>query len=610
MTADTTATQSLDLAALARSYQSGALKPSALIDAVFARIAARGDDAVWIHLLPKAAVLAAAQELEARKHAGDDLPLYGVPFAVKDNIDVAGLPTTAACPSFSHIAQDTAPVVAKLMAAGALLIGKTNLDQFATGLVGTRSPYGAPSCVFDADYISGGSSSGSAVAVAAGLVSFALGSDTAGSGRVPAAFNNIVGWKPTRGLLSSRGLVPACRTLDCISVFALTCDDASAVGQIVSGYDGADPYSRDGSQRALPSAFHFGVPAHSDLTFFGDTAAAALFDQAIATLESCGGRRVEIDFAPFREAAALLYDGPWVAERLAAIGPFLAEHPKALLPGTESIISAASDLKASDAFLAFYRLQELKRQTESTWRSIDVLAVPTAATIFKKSAVEADPLGLNSKLGYYTNFANLLDLAAVAVPAGFRSNGLPFGISLLAPAFTDDALCELAGRFHAARGGELGAMGTRLPSAAAHIHLAVVGAHLQGQPLNHQLTSRGAYLVTTTRTSTDYKLYALSGTMPPKPGLVRDPGFVGPGIELEVWAMNAAAFGTFVDAVPSPLAIGTAVLASGQQVKCFVCEPAALLGAEDITKYGGWRAYLARKDETSQRRDAAITTEK
>ncbi len=599
------ALQSLDLASLAAAYAAGAT-PVQIVREVYARIRARGEDHVWITLRPEEDVLAEAAALAARRSGGEALPLYGVPFAVKDNLDVAGLPTTAACPAFAYTPAADAEVVRRLRAAGALVIGKTNLDQFATGLVGVRSPYGAPSSVFHKNYISGGSSSGSAVAVAAGLVSFALGTDTAGSGRVPAAFNNLVGWKPTKGLLSTRGLVPACRSLDCVSVFSLTCADSAAIAGVVSAFDVADPYSRLASSAApFPAAFRFGVPRSSQLEFFGDREAARLFAESVARLRALGGTPVEIDFAPFRETAELLYSGPWVAERLAAITPFAQEHPEALHPVTAGIITAASRFSAVDTFRAFYRLEELRRATAPIWERIDVLLLPTTPTIYTHAELGAEPVLLNTRLGTYTNFVNLLDLCGVAVPAGFRADGLPLGVTLLAPAFADASVLALGARLHAALGGKLGGTETPMPPHVPtgpacgmppqSIHLAVVGAHLTGQPLNRQLTSRGATLVRSTRTAVDYRLYALANTTPPKPGLVREPGFAGPGIAVEVWSLASAAFGEFTAEVPAPLAIGNLVLADGTSVKGFVCEPSALEGATEITSHGGWRAYLEAK---------------
>lgn len=605
---------SLDLSSLAAAYASGA-SPLSIIREVYARIAARGDDHVWISLRAMEDVLAEAAALERRRSAGESLPLYGVPFAVKDNLDAAGLPTTAACPAFSYKPADDAEVVRRLRAAGALVIGKTNLDQFATGLVGVRSPYGAPSCVFDDDAISGGSSSGSGVAVAAGLVSFALGTDTAGSGRVPAAFNNIVGWKPTKGLLSTRGLVPACRSLDCVSVFALTCADAAAVAAVVSAFDAADPYSREAPGCApgeFPRTFRFGMPRAAQLEFFGDHEAARLYDESVGRLRALGGTPVEIDFAPFSETAALLYAGPWVAERLAAITPFADEHPEALHPVTAAIIGGARRFSAVDTFRALYKLEELRRAASAAWKDIDVLLLPTTPTIYTHAELANEPVLLNTRLGTYTNFVNLLDMSALAVPAGFRGDGLPLGVTLMAPAFADAALLALGARLHAKLGGKLGGTETLLASVggtdgatghgehgrpeSAHgsVLLAVVGAHLSGQPLNRQLTSRGASLQFTTRTAADYRLYALANTTPPKPGLVRSPGFDGPGIEVEVWRLNTTAFGEFTAEVPFPLAIGNLVLADGLNVKGFVCEPAALdFAAREITEFGGWRSFLA-----------------
>ena len=515
------------------------------------------------------------------------LPLSGLTFAIKDNIDLAGVPTTAACPAYAYSPTKSAPVVQRLIDAGAVPVGKTNMDQFATGLVGARSPYGACSCVFDERYISGGSSSGSAVAVASGQVNFALGTDTAGSGRVPAAFNNLVGLKPTRGLLSTSGVVPACRSIDCVTILTRTCAEAARVVEVAQGFDPTDPYSRvpGPGQGAAPwaaGAFRFGVPAADQLQFFGDGEAAALYWRAVAGLESSGGTKVEIDFAHFRAAADLLYSGPWVAERLAAIGPFLAKHADDMNPVVRDIIAGARRFSAVDAFNAEYKLRELRRATEAEWARIDVLVLPTTGTIYTHEAVAADPVRLNTNLGYYTNFVNLLDLAAVAIPAGFRPNGLPFGISIVGPAFTDRGLLALASRY----------LGEPVrASAPGCIAVAVLGAHLSGQPLNWQLTDRGARLLKTCRTAPEYRFYALDGAIP-KPGLIRDNAFAGPGIEVEVWAVPEDQFGSFVAAVPPPLGIGNAVLDSGETVKCFICEPYAVANAIEITEFGGWRKYL------------------
>ncbi|MQX36348.1 allophanate hydrolase [Roseospira navarrensis] len=569
-----------------------AASPVAAVRAAFARIRAYQavDPAVWVALVPEHEALAAAEALEAAGPEGK--PLYGVPFAVKDNIDTAGLPTTAACPVYAYLPNEDAPVVARLKAAGAILIGRTNMDQFATGLVGTRSPHGAPRCVFDRDYVSGGSSSGSAVAVAAGLVAFALGTDTAGSGRVPAAFNNLVGIKPSKGLLSTRGVVPACASLDCVTVFAHDVADADRVRRVAEGFDPADPWSRVAAPVPLPPHPRMGVLAPADRDVKGDHAAAALYDAAIDRARALGWEIVAFDYRPFQAAAALLYAGPWVAEREAAVGDFIRAHEDACDPTVAGIILGGGGRSARDAFDGLHRLAALKRETEAQWAAMDAMLLPTAPTQYRVAEVEADPVALNANLGLYTNFVNLLDLAAVAVPAGFREgNGLPFGVTLIGPAFSDGALAALGDALHRTVAPDLapfeGADGT--------VHLAVVGAHLTGQPLNHQLTGRGAALLRTTRTAPDYRLYALAGTTPAKPGLVRSPGVDGPGLEVEVWALSRAAFGAFTEEVPPPLAIGSVTLADGSRVKGFVCEPAGLEGAEEITHHGGWRAWRVTK---------------
>jgi len=454
----------LEIASLRRAFLSGAISAAQLLDRVLARVARSDDPAIWISLSSGSAVRARARELDDEAAADSSivarLPLFGIPFAVKDNIDVAGMPTTAGCPAFAYTPAETAPVVARLQAAGAVLVGKTNLDQFATGLVGTRSPYGVPRNPFDARFIPGGSSSGSAVAVATGLVSFALGTDTAGSGRIPAAFNNLVGLKPTRGLLSARGVVPACRSLDCVSVFALTARDASAVFDVAAFFDPDDPLARAPDAtvaRHFGPHFRFGVPRRHDLEFFGDQAAPALFDRAIRILEKAGGSRMELGFAPFRDAGRLLYEGPWVAERLHATEALLSANPDAVLPVTREIIEGARNYSALDAYRAQYELAALRRAADHEFRSVDVLLLPTAGTIYESAAVAAEPKRLNTNLGRYTSFVNLLDLAAIALPAGFTESGLPFGISLIARAYRDCALLDLGTRFQEIAGLPLGA---------------------------------------------------------------------------------------------------------------------------------------------------------
>lgn len=598
----------MDIASLKVAYDKGTKIPSAVVAAIYEEIESAGKLPVWISLVERADSLKRARALESDA-AARALPLYGIPFAVKDNFDVAGMTTTASCPAFAHEATETATVIKRLLDAGAILIGKTNMDQFATGLVGTRSPYGVCSCVFNERYISGGSSSGSAVAVARGLVSFALGTDTAGSGRVPAAFNQLVGLKPTRGWLSTHGLLPACRTLDCVSIFAETCADASSIFSIARGYDAADPYSRNPApgQEAAPwsadSSFRFGVPSTPE--FFGDEEAARCYGIAVGKLAELGGVPVQFDYAPFRQAAELLYKGPWVAERVAAIREFLAGDPYTLDPTVKGILHRAQKLTAVDAFEGEYALKSLAAECSSAWNGLDFLLLPTAPTQYTIAEVQADPVALNSNLGYYTNFVNLLDLAAVAVPAGFKASGLPFGVSLIGSAFNDDGLLFLADRLHRNLAITLGGASRQLAATpplsrpvvpAGCIPVAVVGAHLTGQPLNWQLTQRNARLIASTRTTGDYRLYVLANTTPPKPGLVYSPGFGGNGIEVEVWAMPEETVGSFLNAIPPPLGLGTVRLTDGSAVKGFICESSGLEDASEITHLGGWRKYLASKN--------------
>ena len=589
----------LSISALRTLYASGKAKPSDVIAEVYDRIGSEPAQPVWISLVPRETALARARELESDPAAAK-LLLYGIPFAIKDNIDLAGSPTTAGCPAYSYAPERNATVVERLLSAGAIPIGKTNLDQFATGLVGARSPYGACSSVFDTRYISGGSSSGSAVAVAKELVSFSLGTDTAGSGRIPAAFNNLVGLKPSRGLLSATGVVPACRSLDCVSIFATNCSDAQTVWRVAKGFDASDPYSRlpgpgDDAAPWATGSFRFGVPGRDQLEFFGDEDFEELFHAAVARLEQLGGTKVEIDFSIFRTVADLLYSGPWVAERLGAIQPFFEAHADEMNQVVRGIIEGARRYSAVDAFAAEYRLRTLRRASEREWERMDVLVVPSAPTIYTHEELAADPVRLNTNLGYYTNFVNLLDQAAVATPGGFRSDGLPFGITFIGPAFADEALLALADRFHRAHSDVSGPVVDLGACPPGCIAVAVVGAHLSGQPLNWQLTQRRARLLKTTKTLPCYRFYALPGTEPPKPGLVREEGFQGSGIEVEVWAVPEDEFGSFVAGVPAPLGIGNATLQDGDTVKCFICEPYAIAGATEITHFGGWRAFLAKQ---------------
>ncbi|WP_181448466.1 allophanate hydrolase [Paraburkholderia phytofirmans] len=615
----------LKVRSLLAAYAAKRLTPMEVVTSALARIAEIDRPEVWILHVPTADVQARAHALEALYEEQGDavferMPLFGVPFAVKDNIDVAGLPTTAACEPFSYTPDTSAFAVQRLIDAGAILIGKTNLDQFATGLVGTRSPYGAVRHTEFPQRVSGGSSSGSAVAVAAGCVAFSLGTDTAGSGRVPAGFNGLVGLKPSLGLVSKRGVVPACRTLDTISVFAHDVDDAWRVFNEIACFDPLDGYSRKvPSLGLLHDAPRIGVPDR--LEFFGDTAATQAFFAALDTLAThLHLDPTPIDFQPLKQVSALLYDGPWVAERRAALGAFFESHHEAVDPVVATVIGKADRYSAADAFNGQYALADLKRHAEQLFEAIDILIVPTTPTHPLIADVQANPVELNSQLGYYTNFVNLLDLCALAVPCQRRHDGLPAGVTLIAPSGADRRLAELGARIQAlfasapeARSGsesEMAAVaepanrtGTAatvntiepLPFQEPTVTLAVVGAHLRGQPLNWQLQEAGARFVVATQTTPAYMLYALAGTQPPKPGLVRVASQHGAPIAVEVWEVPLRTFGKFVADVPAPLGIGTVQLANGVNVKGFICEPSAVSdgsGATDITSFGGWRAYL------------------
>jgi allophanate hydrolase len=550
---------------------------------------------VWINRSPSAAVIDQARRIDARVAAGEILPLAGVPYAVKDNIDVADLPTTAGCPDFAYSPQRSATVVAALEAAGALMVGKTNLDQFATGLAGTRSPYGACGCVYNLDYISGGSSSGSAVAVAAGLVAFSLGTDTAGSGRVPAAINHLVGLKPTKGRWSTTGLTPACRTLDCITVFASTVAEAALIDEVVAGFDASDPYSRtEPAQRDEAPASAVGVPLPAQLQFFGDVESEILFAKAVARLKGLDMEVVEVDIAPLLAAAQLLYSGPWIAERAAAVEDLLRSNPAAIHPVVRGILQSGLQVTGVEAFKGQYALKDYEREAEALWRAVGAIMLPTTPTVYQIAEVPAEPLALNSNLGLYTNFVNLLDMSAIALPAGFRDNGTGFGVTLIGPAFFDKDLQILARRLEAMAAFDPPPLDLNIRPAET-VKLAVVGAHLAGMPLHWQLATRNARLVGQTRTAAAYKLYAMAHCSPPKPALVHV-GTAGSAIEIEVYELPLATFGSFVAEVAAPLAIGAVTLADGSEVKGFVAEPRALEGAQDITIHGGWRAYLTALD--------------
>ncbi len=562
------------------------------VDAVLAslaKLAEINDPAIFLALKDQAALLAEAEVLRAAGPAGK--PLYGMVFAVKDNIDVAGLPTTAACPAFLRMPERSAMVVSKLEAAGAIVLGKTNLDQFATGLVGVRSPYGVPRNVLRADLIPGGSSSGSAVAVAAGLVDFALGTDTAGSGRIPAGMNGIVGLKPSLGLLSSTGMLPACRTLDTISVFARTVALAAEVTALAAGYDAEDAYSRRLPPVAVTSphsGLRIGVPFPAQRLFFGDAAAEVAYVADLEKLAGMGATIIEMDFEPLHAVARLLYEGPWVAERYAATKPLVEENPAAMLPVTRSIIEPGGKLTAVATFEALYRLAALKRKVEPLIAGVDCLAVPTVPRFYTLADLDTEPVKYNSNLGSYTNFVNLLDLAAISVPAGMRGDGLPSSLTFIAPAGRDGFLAGIGMSVESG-----GLPGSGSAGGDGHIELAVVGAHLSGLPLNHELTNLGGTFLRKVETLPSYRLFALAGTVPPKPGLLRVANGEGRAIEAEIWALEPAAFGRFVAKIPAPLGVGTLSFSDGSTAKGFLVEAVATSGARDISDFGGWRSFVS-----------------
>ncbi len=582
------------VAALAAQVRAGRCSAVAIAEEALAR--ADAYDAVqpqaWITRLTRDDVLQRARKVDMRVQAGEDLLLAGVPFAIKDNIDLAGIPTTAACPAFGYVASESAVAVQRLLDAGAIPIGKTNLDQFATGLVGSRSPYGACACVYNRDYVSGGSSSGSAVAVAAGIVSFALGTDTAGSGRVPAAFNGLIGYKPSGGRWSKRGVVPACRSLDCVSLFTTNVADAVLIDRVLTAFDRDDPYSRIAS--SAPGAIaKIGVPLARNLNWCDDGESEALYERARRRAEQSGLNLVDVDIAPLLECAKLLYRGGWVAERHSVISDLLRDNPSAIHPVVRAIVAPGGQMTAGQAFEDLAALKGYERLCREIFDTVDALLLPTTPTIYRIDEVLAEPFGLNANLGLYTNFVNMLDLCAIAIPCGFRGNGTGFGVTLIGPAWSDPALADLA--LDLQDDGMEEPLLDLAPSADV-VRLAVVGAHLSGMPLNWQLSSRGARLVRQCRTAPCYELYAMADSVPPKPALMHV-GDGGAAIEVEVYEMGMAAFGSFTVDVPAPLAIGTLTLDDGEPVKGFVGEPRAIVGARNITDFGGWRAFCAAAEK-------------
>jgi len=595
------------LAALASDHARGARDPAETV-ARAAAAARRDDRAAWIHVLSDAELAGWVDALRSPSEV--PRPLLGVPFAIKDNIDLAGVPTTAGCEAFRYVPDASAPVVDLLIRAGAVPIGKTNLDQFATGLVGVRSPYGETRNACAPDWIAGGSSSGSAVAVALGQVSFALGTDTAGSGRIPAAFNNVYGHKPTRGWLSTRGVVPACRSLDCVSVFTRDAAEAADLLAVAAAYDAADPFARVPPAAAAPppagAVFEFGIVSEEALEGI-DPDYARLYGETIASLLDAGGRPRPIDPAAFFEAADLLYEGPWLAERLTVVGALLAERPEAFHPVTRRVLEGGRRHDAVAAFRAQHRLAGIARRAHLELEDVEFLVLPTAPTLYRRSQVAADPVAANAALGRFTNFANLLDLAVAAVPAGFRRDGLPFGVSLFAAAGSDARLLARAQGLQRARTSAVGA-GLPLPPdrtprlvGGPWTDVAVCGAHLEGQPLNHQLTDRGGVRVACTRTAPGYRLYVLPGGPVARPALVRGGGEAR--IEIEIWRLPTVQLGSFLEGIGPPLGLGTVQAECGAAVIGFVCEEGGVAGAREITHLGGWRAWRRSVAQGKERRE-------
>ncbi|BCN93072.1 allophanate hydrolase [Thiomicrorhabdus immobilis] len=596
----------LTLSALHDQYASGELTPRNLVQQLIQNAHGYADYNLFIHLLTPTELEPYLSQLDQSEP--NSLPLWGIPFVIKDNIDLANIPTTAACKEFSYVPSESATVVQQLIDAGAIPIAKANMDQFATGLVGTRSPYGVCHNAFDFEMISGGSSSGSAVSLALNLCSFSLGTDTAGSGRVPAAFNNLVGLKPSKGLLSTHGVVPAVRSQDVVSVFALNAQDAYSVFDVAAKFDEKDAFSRSENRLtspAWPSQPVIGIPDRESLFFDGDSEAQKAFEHSVSTLKNLGYEIKSVPFQAWLDTAKLLYGGAWVAERYLAIQDFFETHENQMDPAVAKIIGGAKSLSAVDAYQGAYALQQAQRATQIIWENhgIDCFMTPTTPTIYSIEALQNDPIGLNSKLGTYTNFMNLLDYAAIAMPTGFRADTLPTGVTFFAPAGSDRQLMQLTDSLHKQFVENSGARFIDVPeSNPAHftnqqsIALAVVGAHLVGFPLNSQLLERGAKLLKTTKTAPKYQFFELPGGPILKPGLVKQANEnEGQSIEVEVWAMPKEHLGSFLALIPSPLGLGKVELEDGSQVVGFICEPYGIEGATDISATGGWRNWMKQR---------------
>ena len=563
-------------------------------------------DPAWIHICTPAQLKKQFDQLE--KQDIQRLPLYGVPFAVKDNIDVEGWVTTAACPEYAYVASDTAEVVNRLQAAGAVLLGKTNLDQFATGLVGTRSPYGAVPNTFLTDYVSGGSSSGSASVVARGLVAFALGTDTAGSGRIPAGFNNLVGVKPTPSSLPMQGVLPACKSIDVVSILALTVSDGSQILKIMQSPSsgefvllGIAPDLQPPWLQRLGHRLKVGIPKNpgTDVPLGYDAA----YRQTLEFAEQLGWELIEIDMSILFETAQLLYEGPWVAERYIVVEELIQKRPGAIDRTVQKVISKAINYSAADTFNAQYKLKDLTVKANNIWKNVDMLLVPTAITCPTLKEVEAEPILKNSELGKYTNFVNLLGWSALALPGTFTERGLPFGVTFIARNGADAALLEegLIWQKHTRLmlGHELRQIKDEDLDMHTHsnaepfVRIAVVGAHLKGLPLHHQLIERDCRFVEKTQTSKHYKFFALTNSQPPKPGLVRSVGAQGASaIEVEIYDMPTSKVGSFFQGISFPLGLGSVELENGTWVKGFVCDAGVVTDSLDITSHRGWRNFI------------------